>query len=257
MNFLRVLLFAILFIGYSSPSWAWGQIGHRAVGEVAEKHLSRKAKRNMKKLLGSESLAMITTWMDEVKSDDNYDYAYQWHWVTIPNGMTYEESEKNPKGDAVEAIERMKLILKSDTASKESKLRALKFLAHLVGDIHQPLHVGNGEDRGGNNLKVKWFRSSSNLHRVWDSDLIEQKKLSYTELAKAVSNASKDEIREWQSSSVVDWAHEAMVYRDQIYKTKDPENMSYEYMYQNWSLMQNQIEKAGVRLAGVLNEIFG
>ncbi len=237
--------------------WAWGQTGHRAVGKVAENHLTKKAKKNINKLLGTESLALASTWMDEIKSDSTYDYANEWHWVTIPNGQTYAESEKNPNGDVVEAIERMKLILKSDTAPRESKVRALKFLVHLVGDIHQPLHVGKGDDRGGNSLKVKWFRSSSNLHRVWDSEIIDDKQLSYTELAMAVDNATESEVKKWQQGSAADWAHEAMTYREQVYKTKNPDGMSYEYMYENWDLMKNQLEKAGIRLAGILNEIFG
>ncbi len=257
MNIFRISFFILFLFGATSSLWAWGQTGHRAVGQVAENHLTKKAKKNIKKLLGSEGLALVSTWMDEIKSDSTYDYANQWHWVTIPDGQTYAESEKNPKGDVVEAIERMKVILKSDTASDEHKVRALKFLVHLVGDIHQPLHVGRGDDRGGNSLKVKWFRSSSNLHRVWDSEMIDDKQLSYSELALAVDNATESEIKNWQQGSAADWAHEAMTYREQIYNTKNPDYMSYEYMYLNWDLLQNQIEKGGIRLAGILNEIFG
>ncbi len=257
MNIFRISFFILFLFGATSSLWAWGQTGHRAVGQVAENHLTKKAKKNIKKLLGSEGLALVSTWMDEIKSDSTFDYANQWHWVTIPDGQTYAESEKNPKGDVVEAIERMKVILKSDTASDEHKVRALKFLVHLVGDIHQPLHVGRGDDRGGNSLKVKWFRSSSNLHRVWDSEMIDDKQLSYSELALAVDNATESEIKNWQQGSAADWAHEAMTYREQIYNTKNPDYMSYEYMYLNWDLLQNQIEKGGIRLAGVLNEIFG
>ena len=160
MNIFRTTFFLLFLLGVSTNLLAWGQTGHRAVGQVAENHLTKKAKKNIKKLLGNESLALASTWMDEIKSDSTYDYANEWHWVTIGDGETYAESEKNPNGDVVEAIERMKQILKSDTASNQNKVRALKFLAHLVGDIHQPLHVGRGDDRGGNNLKVKWFRSS-------------------------------------------------------------------------------------------------
>tara|TARA_R110000850_G_scaffold148182_1_gene270405 strand:+ start:2973 stop:3746 length:774 start_codon:yes stop_codon:yes gene_type:complete len=257
MNIFRTTFFLLFLLGVSTNLLAWGQTGHRAVGQVAENHLTKKAKKNIKKLLGNESLALASTWMDEIKSDSTYDYANEWHWVTIGDGETYAESEKNPNGDVVEAIERMKQILKSDTASNQNKVRALKFLAHLVGDIHQPLHVGRGDDRGGNNLKVKWFRSSSNLHRVWDSEIIDDKQLSYTELALAVDNATDAEIKKWQQGSAADWAHEAMTYREQVYKTKDPDNMSYEYMYHNWGLMQDQIQKAGIRLAGILNEIYG
>lgn len=257
MKFFRIVVSITLLLSASSPVWAWGQTGHRAVGKVAENHLNKKASKAVKKLLGSETLALASTWMDDIKSDSTYDYARDWHWVTIADGETYSESEKNQDGDVVEAIERMKLILSSDTASKQHKVRALKFLVHLVGDIHQPLHVGKGDDRGGNSVKVKWFRSSSNLHRVWDSEIIDDKQLSYTELAAAVDNATAAEVKQWQQGSAADWAHEAMTFRPQVYNTKDRDAMSYEYMYHNWELMQNQIEKAGVRLAGILNEVLG
>ncbi|MGB0177651.1 MAG: S1/P1 nuclease [Owenweeksia sp.] len=254
----RIAVLLSLFGILSSPNvWAWGQTGHRVVGQIAENHLSRKAARNIKKLLGDESLAIASTWMDEIRSDDNYDHTHDWHWVTIPEGKKYSETEKNPNGDVVEAIGRMTAILKSDTASKEHRVMALRFLVHLVGDLHQPLHVGTGTDKGGNDVKVKWFYESSNLHRVWDSEIIDSKQLSYTELAESIDNASKDQVRMWQKGTVTDWAAEATTYREQVYETDDPDRMGYEYMYKNWDLMQQQLEKGGIRLAGLLNEIFG
>lgn len=241
----------------SNLLFGWGQTGHRAIGQVATEHLSKKARKNIEKLMGSESLAIASIWMDEVRSDSTYDHTHDWHWVTIPDGMHYTDTEKNPDGDVVEAIGRMKNILLDDSATDSAKVVALRFLVHMVGDMHQPLHVGNGEDRGGNSVKVKWFYQSSNLHRVWDSEIIDSKQLSYTELAMAVNHPTNDQIEEWSKGSVEDWAHEAMTYRPQVYNTGDTEKMGYLYMYQNWDLVQLQIEKAGVRLAVMLNEIFG
>jgi hypothetical protein len=234
----------------------WGQTGHRTIGEVASTHLSRKAEKQVKKLLGAESLAIASTWMDEVRSDSTFDYAKDWHWVTIPEGTTYAQTEKNPNGDLIEAIGRMKTILSSDTASRESKVVALKFLVHLVGDLHQPLHVGNGTDKGGNDVKVKYFWESSNLHRVWDSGIIDGKGLSYTELAKAINHTEKDQVKAWQSGTVVEWAQEAQKLHKQVYDFRDVGMLSYEYDYRNWDTVQNQLLKGGVRLAGILNEVF-
>ncbi len=256
MKLKTVFLLAISFL-ISNTALAWGQTGHRTVGEIAEKHLTKKAKKHIKELLGTESLAISSTWMDDIKSDSSYDYANSWHWVTIPTGQTYKESEKNPDGDVVESIMRMINKLGSDTVSTSDKVIALKMLVHLVGDLHQPLHVGNGLDRGGNNNKVKWFRSGSNLHRIWDSEMIDQKQLSYTELALSVDVATQDQISQWQTGTVINWAEEAMTYRDQIYDTDNSESLSYDYMYKNWDLVQSQLNKAGIRLAGILNEIFG
>lgn len=253
----RITLVCLLAISLISfKSFGWGQTGHRVIGQIAENHLSKKAKKEVQKILGDESLAIVSIWMDEVRSDDSYDHTHDWHWVSIPDGSSYHDCEKNSDGDVVEAIDRMKTILMSD-ADLGKKKEALKFLVHLVGDIHQPLHVGNGTDRGGNSVKIKWFYQSSNLHRIWDSGIIDRKALSYTELAKSIDHAPKDQIKAWQASTVQDWTKECMSYRDQVYDIGDKENLSYEYMYKNWGLVQGQLEKAGVRLAGMLNEIFG
>lgn len=250
------LLTIALFFSFNSL-FAWGQTGHRVIGQIAENHLSKKAKKNIEKILGSESLAIVSIWMDEVRSDDYYDHTHSWHWVSIPDGGTYASSEKNPDGDCIEAIERMISILKSDTSSMSKRKESLKFLVHLVGDLHQPLHVGNGKDKGGNDVKVKWFYKNSNLHRIWDSGIIDQKGLSYTELAKSIDHSSKDQISRWTVGKAVDWAEECMDYREQVYDTDGKDNLSYEYMYKNWPLVQEQLNKAGIRLAGILNSIYG
>lgn len=246
-----------LFFFIQLNAFGWGQIGHRVVGKVAENHLTDKAKANIKLLLGYETLADVSTWMDDIKSDKEYDHTHDWHWVTIPEGQTYSQTELNPHGDAVECINRMITILKTETAPFEEKRDALKYLVHLVGDLHQPLHVGKGDDKGGNDVKVKWFYQSSNLHRVWDSEMIESKQYSYTELATKVNHADAAQVAAWQKGSVSNWAEEAMTFRKQVYNTGDIEKMGYRYMYENWDLVQTQLEKAGVRLAGILNEIFG
>lgn len=256
MNKKILLVFLSLFIAQNTLL-AWGQTGHRAIGQIAENHLSKKAKKNIEKILGDESLAIVSIWMDEVRSDDNFDHTHNWHWVAIPDGGDYASSIKNPDGDVVEAIERMILVLKSDTASMTNRKESLKFLVHLVGDLHQPLHVGNGTDKGGNDVKIKWFYKNSNLHRIWDSGIIDQKGLSYTELAKSIDNSSKDQIARWTAGTAVTWAEECMGLRKQVYDTDGKDNLSYEYMYKNWSLVQEQLNKAGIRLAGILNSIYG
>jgi hypothetical protein len=129
-------------------------------------------------------------------------------------------------------------------------------LVHLVGDIHQPLHVGRGDDKGGNDFQVRWFKNGSNLHRVWDSGMIDERKLSYTELANSIDHASKAEVRVWQSTTTADWAAEAMLLRPQVYNVEKGADIGYEYMYTNWPTVEQQLEKAGIRLAGVLNELF-
>ena len=99
---------------------------------------------------------------------------------------TYENSEKNPKGDLVTGIEHCKSVIKDKKSSDADKAFYLKLLIHLIGDLHQPMHVGKNEDLGGNKIIVDFFSTQSNLHSVWDSDIIEQEGLSFSELTVVV-----------------------------------------------------------------------
>ncbi len=253
----RFLCFKFLFLLLASQAFAWGQNGHRVVGYVAEQNLSNKTRKKVMALLQNNSLAESSVWMDDIKSDDAYDHTHDWHWVTIPEGQSYEATEKNPNGDLIMKIEELVSLLKKGGLSKEKEAEYLKFLIHLVGDLHQPLHVGGGEDAGGNSVKVKWFGESSNLHRVWDSNMIESKDLSFTELAGFLDKPSKQKIREWQSSSVRDWANENIAFRSRVYDFPESGRIGYEYMYKNFDLVEKRLLQAGVRLAGLLNEIYG
>ncbi len=246
----------LLLTVFVQSGFGWGATGHRATGWIAEQHLNAKAKKKLKALLKGESLAMITTWMDEVRSDSTYDYMSDWHWVTVETGQTYDQSKKNPNGDVIMTLERVIAELKSGKLSGQKEVEAIKILAHLVGDIHQPLHVGCCDDAGGNRVRVKWFRGDSNLHRVWDSDMIDDTKLSYTELAQSLGTPDKVTVKKWQSASVREWATESMSYRPQVYAVGDG-NLGYKYSYKNLPTAKERMLQAGVRLAGVLNAIYG
>lgn len=257
MKFFAAFLSLFLFTASSGSNDAyWGQIGHRTVGHIADGMLSKKARKNVKRVLGSETLAEVSTWMDNVKSDDAYRYAGSWHYCTIPDGMTYETAPTQEGGDVIWAIEKIIKELKAGGLTAEQEAINLKFLAHLVGDIHQPMHVGNGEDRGGNDIKVQWFGTNTNLHSVWDGRMIDGKQMSYTEFANWVNHPSKAEVKTLQAASVRDWAMESMSYRSQIYDVPENGRLGYLYSYQNFDLVKQRIKEAGVRLAGVVNEIY-
>lgn len=254
---LRIFSTILLLIFISSNAMAWGKIGHRVVGEVASIYLNKKAKKHIADILDCHSMAEVSNWMDDVKSDDAYDYMESWHWVTIPEGKTYEATEKNKDGDLIATIKRLIQELKAGNLTKEEEAQKLKILIHLVGDIHQPLHVGTGEDMGGNLVKVKWFWQNSNLHRVWDSEMIDSKQYSFTELADVVNHTNKEEVKQLQSNSIDIWYQEAMALRDQVYDYTESGNLGYEYSYKNWDTVKKQLMKGGIRLAGILNEIYG
>ena len=250
-------LVLIAFVCFSFSLYAWGETGHRVVGEVAQNHLKKKVNKKVAEVLDGKTIAEVSTWMDEIRSDDAYDEYEDWHWVTIPEGKSYAETEKNPNGDVIYAIRFLKDTLKKGVSNPKTEAEYLKMLIHLVGDIHQPLHVGTGEDKGGNTVGVTWFGERSNLHRVWDSEMINSKKYSYTELAALIDRSDKDTVKQWQSATVLDWAAESMAMREAVYVLPENHKIGYRYMYDHWHSVRLRLEQAGVRLADVLNEVYG
>ncbi len=254
---MKLILIFLTFLFVNSDLARWGQIGHYVTGHIAETHLNEQAQIEVKRILGNESLAMASVWMDDIRADNRYDYTSDWHWVTIPDGMTYEETEKNPNGDIIWALEKLIAELKTGGLSEEDEREKLKMVIHMVGDIHQPLHVGNGEDRGGNDVRVQWMGNSSNLHRVWDTDMIRSREMSYSELAQEINHPAKEQIKKWQSATVRDWAMESKSYRDRVYDLNGGSRLGFAYRYKNFDLVEKRLLQAGVRLAGVINDIYG
>ncbi len=252
--------FSVLLIltALAFQSFGWGATGHRIVGLIAEYHLTKKAKRNIEKVLGSETLAEVSNYMDFIKSDATYRHMSPWHYATIPDGQTYEEAGTPEEGDVIVTIQRLMNELESKNFTDEDEAFALKCLVHLIGDIHQPLHVGNGNDRGGNDIKLEYFWENSNLHRVWDSGIIDGQQFSYTEYVNWINHPTDQQMNEWASSNVLEWAYESAELRNQCYETI-PENkkINYRYNFDNIDLVNQRLLQAGIRLAHVLNKIYG
>lgn len=239
-------------------AFSWGKTGHRIVGEVAQRNLNSRALKGIKELAGTEDLSKISTWPDEIRSDPKMGYTAPWHYASIPNGKTYFDQKRNKDGDVIEALYRFEDTLRNPKESKENKIFALKFLTHMAGDLHQPLHVGLAEDRGGNTIKVKWFKTETNLHALWDEDLVDFEKLSFTEYANYLNHFTKDEKKDWEKGTYIDWARESQELRPVVYDFKgaDIPNLSYEYNYKVKPVIEMRLKQAGLRLAIVLNKIF-
>ncbi len=182
---------------------------------------------------------------------------YYWHFATIPDSLTYEQAGTPEEGDVISALQRLIGELKTKNFSHEDERFALRCIVHLIGDIHQPLHVGNGLDKGGNDVKVKYMWQNSNLHRVWDSGMINEQKLSYTEYTAAIDFATDEQIKLWQNSSVLDWAYESKSYRGAIYDLPEDKSINYRYTFDHIDTVNLRLLQAGIRLAGILNDIYG
>ncbi|MFD2826934.1 S1/P1 nuclease [Leeuwenhoekiella polynyae] len=236
----------------------WGSKGHRATAAIATNYLNKKTQRELEKLLGEETLVVISTYADEIKSYEAYRKYGSWHYVNIAPGLSYAEAEHNKYGDIVMGIEKCKDVLSSKTTSKSDKVFYLKLLVHFIGDLHQPLHLGHAEDKGGNDFQVRWFNDGTNLHSLWDTKMLESYGMSYSEIAENFGSVSKDQYKELTKGSVLDWVTEGQALAEMVYDSAEiGEKLSYRYQADHIGIVQEQLQKGGVRLAAVLNELFG
>ena len=286
----RFLLLMLLSAIFAPQVFAWGPTGHRVVAEVAQRHLTPTAREQITQLLGGHTLAEVVNWPDELRSERRFDKYKPLHFATVPNGKkSYRDTTPNPCGDLVTAIDALTAYLttgshddlfkvkaltdKSDGNDKNGCNReqtepitretALRMLVHFMGDLHQPLHVG-GADLGGNVVKVSWMgRWQTNLHSVWDDDMVDFERLSYTEYASYLDHVSEEDVTRWQAGDTIAWADEAVAMRPALYVFPDdkkppvvPHLVSYGYTAAQRDRMREQLLKGGLRLASVLNKIF-
>lgn len=260
-NLLPRLFFFISLVALSSTAYCWGLTGHRTIAEIAEAHLTKKAKKGIREIIGKETLALWSNWPDFIKSDTSYRYASKWHYVDLPGHMAKEDFirdlKKLPPENLYTQIKAMMQQVKDKSLTPEKRRFALAFLVHMVGDLHQPLHVGRDEDQGGNKITVYWFDKKTNLHTLWDSELIDFQQYSYTEYARLLNIAPKYKVKEWQSGTLEEWFYESHVLSDSIYdNTPHESKLSYRYNFQFQEMLNQQLLKGGVRLAALLNEVF-
>ena len=262
LSFFKRIIIICLFFYLPSQTNAWGVLGHRIVGQIAESYLTPTAKKEIQKILGTESIAMSANWADFIKSDSTMDYISPWHYVNIKGGLSRDEFQTYFKNDTiVDAYTKINFLvkeLKNKSLAKDKKVMYLKLLIHIVGDIHQPLHVGRLEDRGGNDIKVTWFGASTNLHSVWDTKLIDFQQLSYTEYSDAINHISPGGRIMLQKQRLVDWLYQSYQIVEKVYSDIKPdEKLSYLYNYKFIAILDQQLLIGGIHLAGLLNEIFG
>ena len=252
------LITSLLVLAYSPSAFSWGKTGHRIVGEIAQRNLKPSTLKAIRKLAGDDDLSRLANWPDEIRSDPKMGFTTPWHYVSIPTGKTYFDQKRNKDGDLLEALYRFEDTLRDLKETKEHKLDALRFLIHMTGDLHQPLHVGLAEDRGGNSIRVKWFKVETNLHSVWDEELVDFEKLSYTEYASYLNHFSKDDKKSWEKGTFIDWAKESQDLRPLVYDfdTTGSPNLGYEYNFKVKPTVELRLKQAGLRLAYVLNKIF-
>jgi len=263
MKFLRKLLLGAVLFYLPLHSMAWGMNGHRIVGQIADYYLSKKARKQISEILGFESMAMTSNWPDFIKSDPSFSYLSNWHYINLKAGLSDPDISnylaQDTATDAYTKINFLTTQLKNKALEQDKKLMYLRLLIHIVGDIHQPMHVGRFEDLGGNKIKILWFNEPANLHSLWDEKLIDFQQLSYTEYATAINHTTETQRLDWQKQPVGQWIIDSYKIAQQLYgEIKEPDQkLSYRYNFDHLATLNQQLLKGGVHLAGLLNEIFG
>jgi hypothetical protein len=243
--------------------WSWGPLAHRVTARMAENRLTPEAAAAVRELLGSQvKLADVASWADEQREIPN---SASWHYVNVPISETrYDSRFCRPGGCVVGKIEEFKHVLQNPKANRKEKQAALKFLIHLIADVHQPLHVGDAGNRGGNDLQVLFYGESSNLHKVWDSQIIRHyTKNEQVWLWYLTREAKPEKVAEWSKGTAEDWATESLQAAKKAYllpgtdaQIKPGAKLGDQYCRMALPIIQIQLAKAGTRIAWTLNTIF-
>ncbi len=287
---------AILLVFPTASVYSWGDEGHQIIGIIAYTRLTPAVKKKVETLLAADKdnltaadFVSRATWADKYRDSDRsttkirYNATRNWHFVDIEitNGDTDSPCNHHPKlapgtaasagpaqGCLLDKIEQFADELRSFATPEPEKILALKFLLHLVGDLHQPLHVADNNDRGGNDVSVLLSdgTQTDNLHSYWDNPLVQRLGNNPQTIGEALGKQiTKAKADAWSKGTVTDWAKESFRQAKSVaYNFTGVQQFTGDHgargvhlnaVYDNRALpaVREQLSKSGVRLAAVLN----
>lgn len=264
MKKIFTLLVLVVTILLPVKLYAWSMTGHRVIAEIAQRNIKSKTKKEVNRLLSGLPMAYWANWPDFIKSDKTgkWDHTHVWHYVNAPGNLSendFIEYIKNVQQENLYSeIPKLVNTLGDKNLSDDDRRTALIFLIHLMGDAHQPMHVGREEDLGGNKVSLFWFNSPTNLHAVWDGKLIDYEKYSYTEYTDILNIIPDKDRKTHRQGSLESWLYESHQLANELYDgVKNSDNLMYEYCYKYKYVTELQLQKAGLRLAAVLDMVLG
>lgn len=250
----------LVFALWAFSAHAFGGLGHAIVADLAQAQLTPAAAAEVRELLaleGHSQLNEVGSWADEVRNDPRFARSAPFHYVNFPrNSCTFERSRDCKDGVCViGGIAAFSKQMSNPSASAATRLTALKWLVHLVADIHQPFHAGYGDDRGGNLFQIRYQNSGSNLHWLWDTGLLEAAGESRQNYVARLQASQLPDTQAFSAASPVRWAEESCrMLRDQeIYPKK--RFIDRAYVERMRPLVDQRLRLAGVRLASTLNAL--
>ncbi len=270
-------LFAALFgavsAGLPLTADAFGPLGHRIAGLLAEPALCAAAREQVARLAGGEPLAELGLWADTIRGVPGWERSAPWHYMNVDERDTVRgDSEaavaairafrSPPEGDVLSAIERFRAELSDRALPDSQRAIALRFLVHFIVDVHQPLHVGRGADRGGNDVDLRYGPTVVNLHRFWDTDVLELKHLGPERYARTLRPRLQTAAPP-SADGPAAWAAESLALRPQVYAFQRvaaspgvPQTLDAAYLTAAQTIVDERLVRAAERLAATLNEAF-
>jgi len=249
------LILTVVAIAMLTPktSFGWGRKGHQLVAEIAFKYLDDSTKAKVKHYLGKLSIEEAGTWMDDMRSNDYYRYMSTWHYVDVSKDSVFHVTAEH---NAVTVLNSAIVSLKHKETLKDRQIKEyLLLIFHLVGDLHQPLHTGYPEDKGGNTVQVSAPNYSGNLHSFWDTEILDAKNITIDSCVQYYSTLSPKELKSATTINVLKWMRESRSLLDSVYNFKD-NTIPPAYEDANAVIVQKQLLFAGLRLASILKEVF-
>ncbi len=249
----------------ASCTYAYGPLGHEIVGDIATSQLCAPASAEVRRLLGGETLGRASRWPDWIRNDPKWRHSGPWHYLNVADAARIETATGRRGGDVVWAVRYFGAELADANLAPARRAEALRFVAHFIADVHQPLHVGRAEDRGGNAVTVVIGGRHTNLHRFWDAQWLlkmDRRANGYDTAGQidALRLLSAGRINELQASNVAAWARESQALRDDVYAFgrdgSRPVELDRPYRETALEITRGRLAAAGVRLAGVLNGIY-
>lgn len=245
---------------------AWGARGHRVATRIAESRLTPEAKAAVRRLLHEgDSLVDICNWADH-EGHDVVPNSAPWHYVNVPlTAAHYNDRYCSGGNCVVDRIGHFRKTLRDPKSPKAERARALLFLVHLVEDVHQPLHVGDNRDRGGNLTQIQYFNEGTNLHRMWDSQILDDASRDDRAWVERITPLlTQENVAQWSKGNERDWADESLQEAKKAYRfpqgarsaIESGTRLSRDYSEMALPIIRIRLAQAGVRLANELNAIF-
>ena len=258
-------LLLLCLLACTSVAHAWNGAGHRLVANLAEPHLSPQARTEVQRLLaleGASSMADVASWADDLRNTgtDLARHSTRWHFVNMAeDGCAFDAARHCPDGDCVVAAIRDQAAILADRDRPDAeRLQALKFVIHFVGDAHQPMHAGYAHDRGGNKLQVHVHGKGSNLHALWDDDLLASAGLDEAEYAARLQVAPDrltPDTGPYTPSAPAVWVEQSCRIATAPGVYPDRAKIDEAYLDRHRATAERQVQLGGARLARLLNDV--